>query len=370
MQQFFKLITVVIIITALSTSHAAGQAEEKPSGKLSGLFFMDYFYNVMRDTGIAALPNTVLNGPGDVHGLQIRRVYFTYDFRYNSRLSSKFRLESDEANFTSSLSGKDAKKFGVFIKDAYVRFNYWRNQDIYAGIQGTPGFEVSERIWENRYIEKTIMDLRGACPSRDMGISFRGNIDTAGIFKYWFMIANGNAGLPEADKYKRFYGHVEITPLKNLSITIYADYQSKAPANDIFNPGEKIKNSIMTTSLFIGYRKRNSFSAGLEAYYRTTENGFKLTNNYSVKQETGISVFSTLYFLKKWNVYARYDLLEPNLHSQSHGDTRNLFMGGLAYKPNNNLIFSPNVFVETHEKTATRSIKNSVTSRITVSWSF
>jgi len=365
-----KTITFSVLVFLLNTTCLFGQTTEQPSGKLSGVFFIDYYYNMMRDTAIGSMPNTILKGAEDVHGFQVRRIYLTYDYRFNSKFSSKFRLESDEANFTSNLTGNKPNKFGMFVKDAYVKWNYFGKHDVYFGIQGTPGFEISERIWGNRYIEKTIMDVRGICPSRDLGVSFRGNIDSAGVFKYWFMFANGNAGLPETDKYKRYYGNLEITPIKNFTITLFADYQSKKPFANDFISSEKLNNNILTGALFLGYRKKDKFSCGIETFYRKTENAYKLTDKYVDADGFGYSLFTTYHISQKINAFARFDKLEPNIHKLSDGDMRDLYIVGVAYKPSVNFTLSPNVFVETYEKKGVKKFKSSITPRLTINWSF
>lgn len=365
-----RLFTLMFVMLLIQSTNSQETATEQPMGRLSGVFFMDYYYNLMRDPLHGALSNTVLKGEQDVHGFQVRRIYLTYDYRFNSKFSSKLRLESDEANFTSNLAGNKANKFGMFVKDAYIKWNYFGNHDIYVGIQGTPGFEVSERVWGNRYIEKTIMDVRGICPSRDIGLSFRGNIDPEGVLKYWIMVANGNAGLPEMDKYKRYYGHLEVNPVKNFIITLFADYQSKSPIDNEFSPGQAIGNDIFTTALLLGYRESAKYSFGIETFYRKTENAVLLSDSYDDAEGIGYSVFATYYFNENLNMYARYDQFDPNLHKDALGDSRSLIIAGVAYKPAPNFTISPNLFIETFEETDGQKIKNSVTPRVTALWSF
>ena len=362
------LFTFLLFVLSIATLTA--QTNEEPKGKISGVFFMDYFYNTARDTGFSNLPNTAIRGEKFIHGIQIRRIYFTYDYKFNSKFSSRFRLESDEMNFTTNSSADKGSKFGVFVKDAYIKWNYSGKHYLYTGIQSTPAFEVSESVWGNRYMEKTIMDLRGAVSSRDFGISLRGQFDSTGVFKYWLMYANGSAGSPETEEYKRFYAQVEITPVKNLSITLYGDYQAKADINDEFNPGATLDNNILTTAFFIGYKEKDKFSAGVETYYRNISNGYTLTDSYDNLKGMGLSIFGNYYFSPKLGIFARFDRFEPNMDSDVKGDTRNLYIGGLAIKPAENFIISPNIFVETFEKVGTTKIKSSVNTRVTLCWNF
>lgn len=362
----------IILASLLLTTSVMAQITEEPSGKLSGVFYVDYYFNAVRDTGFHALPNKALNGVQDVHGLQIRRIYLTYDYRFNSKFSSRFRLESDEANFTTDVKGEKAGKFGVFVKDAWIRWNYTKSHEVIVGIQPTPAFEVSEMVWENRYIEKTILDLRKVVPSRDLAISFKGKIDPQGMFKYWLMYGNNQAGLPESDKYKRYFGQVEANINKNFYFTAYADYQEKKKLTSAFNSNEELSNNKMTYAFFAGYRKKEVFSGGVEVYTGTTQNDYPLfaDSSYTNSNGLGISIFATYYIKQNLNVFGRYDVFEPNSHTLATSDKRNLVIAGIAFKPVEKLIISPNVFIEMYENIGNREVKSSITPRLTASWAF
>jgi hypothetical protein len=365
MKYFFTFQLFFLAIASLSA-----QTEEEPKGKISSVFFMDYYYNAARDTGFANIPNTAITGDKGVHGLRIRRIFFTYDYKFNSKLSSRFRLESDELNFTTNSAGNKANKFGVIVKDAFIKWNYIGWHSLIVGIQNTPAYEVSESLWGNRYIEKTIMDLRGAVSSRDLGLSLRGQFDSTGIFKYWLMYTNGDAGLPEKDKYKRYYAQFELTLFKNLSITVYGDYQAKVLVADDVNPGRVMNGDILTSAFFIGYKVKDKFTAGVETYFRKVKNAYKLVDSYDNLNGMGLSIFGNYFFNQKIGLFARFDRFDPNLASDAKGDSRNLYIGGLAFKPAEKFIISPNIFIETFEKVGALKIKNSVTPRVTLSWTF
>lgn len=365
MKQFLLMMAI-----AFTTLSLFAQADDTPSGKLSGNFFIDYYYHAARDTGFALLNNFAVPGKKDVHGLQIRRIYLTYDYRFNSKISSRFRLESDEANFTTNNAGNKANKFGVFVKDAYIKWSFTKGHDVIIGIQPTPAFEVSEMVWENRYIEKTILDLRKIVSSRDMAISFKGKIDNSGLFKYCLMYGNNNSSTPEIDEYKRYFAQLEVSPIKNLLVTLYGDIQSKGNIKNDIVVGESLSNNVLTTALFIGYRKKDKFSAGIEAFNSVVKNGYKLVDSYTNSKGLGLSVFGNFHFTAKHSIYGRFDYFDPNTHANAIDDTRNLFIAGFAIKPMEKLTISPNIFVETFEKVGNREITSSVTSRVTASWAF
>jgi len=360
---------LAIVLFAIMATGIYAQKSDEPAGKISGIIFGDYYWNAMRDTGFADLKNIASSGLKDVHGLQLRRIYFTYDYKFSSKLSSRFRVESDEANFTANSTDK-ATKFGLFIKDAHIKWNVVPGHDLIFGIQPTPAYEVSEGEWGNRFLEKTIMDLRGIVPSRDMAISLRGRIDSTGKVRYWLMYGNNSPGKPENDGYKRFYGHVELTPVKNVIITAYADYQVKKEIIDPFEVTNELKNDILTLAFFTSYKIKDKFSAGFELYYNKVNNGFN--NGAFLVNKTGIgcSVFGSLNLTQKLTVTGRYDYFEPNSQEGSAGDRRNWFLGGMNYKAADRLIISPNIIIESYEKMGAIEIESSVTPRLSFSWTF
>jgi hypothetical protein len=362
-----KFLFVVLMCLGFTLS---SQVVEQPAGKISGSFFVDYFYNVSRDDNFDALSNTALGGDEGVSGFQIRRIYLSYDYRFNSNLSTRLRFESDESNFTSNQAGDKANKFTMFIKDAFLDWRYADGHKLVVGIQPTPAFGASESNWGNRYIEKTIMDLRKVVPSRDLALSLKGKIDADGMFKYWVMYGNNGAGSPEEDQYKRYFAHVEVLPLTNFNFTLYGDYQSRTSIDNAFAEGETLSNNILTSAIYAGYMVKDKFSAGAEVYFRTVQNGFRMADDYTDSKGFGLSVFGTYHFSQKINAFARFDNFEPNSHEDAINDKRQLIIGGLAYRPNSKLSISPNFLVETYEGSGADEADSSVTARLTASWSF
>ncbi len=360
----------LLIVLLFLGSTLRSQVVEQPAGKISGTFFADYYYNVSRDGNFGSLSNTALGGEEGVNGLQIRRIYLSYDYRFNSNLSTRLRLESDEANFTSNLDGDKANKFSMFVKDAYLDWGFSEGHKLIVGIQPTPAFSASESNWGNRYIEKTIMDLRKIVPSRDLALSLKGKMDANGMFKYWLMYGNNGAGSPEKDKYKRYFAQLEVLPLANFNFTLYGDFQSRASIDNFFVAGETLSNNILTSAFYAGYKMKDKFSAGMEVYFRTVQNGYQLADAYTDSKGFGVSVFGTYHFSQKVNAFGRFDNFEPNSHENATNDKRHLIIGGLAFRPNSQLTVSPNFLVETYEGSGADEVDSSVTARLTASWSF
>lgn len=359
----------ILTILLLSTSCFVFAQEVVNKGRISGYMFGDYFYNMSRDSSISSLSNVVNGGNKDLNGFQLRRVYFSYDYDISEKFVTRFRLEADQAANTSN------NKIGVFVKDAYLTWkNIFDGSDLTFGIQPPPAYEVSEAVWGNRFLEKTIMDVRGIVSSRDIAISLKGKFDSEGMFKYWVMIGNGSGNSPESDKYKRFYVHVQYTPFKQFTATLYADLKARPNINDpasTANPPATVANNDLTYALFFGYKEKDAYTLGVEGFLNPRQNGMVKNNSLKSKTGMGISAFGSYNFSKDLAVVGRYDLYDPNTDSDVKGDSRNWFIFSLNYKPDAKVTISPNVVIEIYESIPNgRSIDASITPRITFFYSF
>ena len=162
------LIAVSLSSTSAAAQTTSGQADEPrfPSSKISGLMFGDYYWfnQSHRDEVSNADPTPIR----ELHGLWFRRLYFTFDYAYSERLSTRFRLE---ANSNGDFTGDDIVPY---VKDAYLKWTYTHKQQLTLGIQPTLTFSWLEELWGLRHIEKTPADLYRLDSSRDFGFTFNG----------------------------------------------------------------------------------------------------------------------------------------------------------------------------------------------------
>ena len=348
-------------------------------GKFSGYMFGDYFYNVARDSAFnsGGLPNPAdaTKGPKDFQGFQLRRIYFAYDNDISEKFTTRLRLEADQGDIYGS------GKIGFAIKDAYLQWKeVFQGSSLVFGISPTPTFDVSEGVWGYRAIEKTIMDLRGIVPSRDFGLALMGKFNDEGTINYRLMVANGSGNKPETDKYKRFYGMLHFKPTKEIVVTLNGDYKVAPSINDPTSssvPPATISNSTVTGSLFAAYKEPDKFNVGVEGFLQSTQNGYhdptSTSPDLTSKSAMGFTVYASVNVSPDVSVVGRYDFFDPNTNSGSKGDSRNLIIGGLSWKPDKNVSIIPNVEVETYEKApapSTRTYDASVTGRLTFYYVF
>ncbi|MBP9582044.1 MAG: hypothetical protein KBE38_07790 [Ignavibacterium sp.] len=365
-----KKIFIVVLVSLFSSS---GFAQDDNWGKISGQVFVDYFYNVARDGNFSNFDNTAVEGAKDLNGFLLRRASLNYDKNISDKFSARFRLEADSKANTSN------NKIGVFVKDASLKWkNIFEGSDLIFGIQPTPSFDVSERYWGYRCLEKTIQDLRGFVPSRDFGIALRGKISESNNINYTLMFGNNSANSLETDKYKRYYAAVDFSPINNFTIALTGDFKSKAALINPENENETLSNNSILSSLFLGYAEKDKFSFGVEGVFQINQNSSTYIEEGNIKinnvNALGVSAFASYWFSETIGALLRYDYFDPYLNEDPLiiSDSRNYIIAGVDFKVDKNISIIPNVIYESYEKDSIvgLSFDPSVTARVTLYYNF
>lgn len=370
--------TIGVLLFACLFAVAAFAQEKKdefPKTKFSGLIFGDYYYNALRDSNFnkgTMTGSNALSGKSNENSVKINRILFTFEHKMAKNLEALFRLESAPSTSTGN------SLYGTFVKDAYMKWGYYKTHNVQFGLFSTGAWDVSESFWLNRNVEKTISDLRGAASARDFGIGLNGKIDSLGKMKYSVMFGEGlGVATYAVDWYKRYFGTFTYSPIlelndkkevaKELAINLFADFKEAASkTNPYYNTdgsrGEKnLNGNVMHFTLFVGYKEKDKYSFGLECYYNQAKNGFNyvdtddpLKSKLINKNGIGLSVFGTYNVSEKSTVFGRFDYFDPNSYSSkgAKGDSRNFIILGGSYSPAKNMSISPNVAIETYEKIA------------------
>ncbi|MDP2366373.1 MAG: hypothetical protein Q8M94_21680 [Ignavibacteria bacterium] len=360
-----------IIIAALAALFSSfGYAQENDWGKISGQFFVDYFYNIARDGNFSNFNNSAVEGTKDLNGFLLRRASLNYDKNISDKFSARFRLEADSKSNTSN------NRIGVFVKDASLKWkNIFEGSDLIFGIQPTPSFDVSEKYWGYRSLEKTIQDLRNFVPSRDFGIALRGKIAESGNANYTVMFGNNSANSPETDKYKRYYAAVDFSPINNFTIALTGDFKSRASVQDPRNENATLAHNSILSSLFLGYGEKNKYSLGVETVFQFNQNDLRVGGNINPELKSanalGISAFGSYWFTETIAALLRYDYFDPNMDELSKGNSRNYIIAGVDFKADKNISFIPNVIYESYESLPEgTSFGASMTGRLTLYYNF
>lgn len=274
----FKKILNILIFPFISFSQ----------GKISGYMFGDYYY-VLKNHDESLK---------DQNGFWFRRIYFTYDYKFNENLFSRFRLE---LNSPGDFKTKD--KIKPFIKDAFLGFKM-KNHTAYFGISPTPTWEFLENFWGYRSVEKTPADLYKSGSSRDFGIAFKGKLSN--YFSYHFLFANGEGEASETNKGKKTMLSFLFNK-KDFYVEFYLD-----------NSQEKEDKDKNMYQIFFGL-KRKKFTLGFQAYQQ------------NIKQGEGVEDLK----LKVYSVFLNLNLSEKTvlLLRADKSDEPNPYISSQAYIP-------------------------------------
>ena len=214
----------------------------------------------------------------------------------------------------------------AYFKNAALRYNK-RKLTINFGIIDMLQFKVQERFWDHRYLYKSYMDAYRFGSSADIG--------TQAIYKVtdWLTtdltLSNGEgySKLQLDNSYKTGIG-VTITPVKKLLFRTYYSFIGK----------DNVLQS--TLSLFAGYTI-SSFKIGAELNYQFN------SNNIENMDKWGYSFYSMYNFAKKWEVFARYDILtstkvDEEEYGWNYARDGSALIAGIQFRPIKNVNISLN----------------------------
>lgn len=303
----------IIIIMLLSLAVMSVMGVNAWADEIEGYMVPEYYMVANHYSGEKGIE-------GD-HGFWLRRIYFGYNAELGDDWSARVRFEMNSAAFASS-------ELIPYVKDAFVKKKFG-GMAIIAGIIEPPSFNLVEKFWGYRYIEKTAPDYFKLASSRDFGIALDGK--TAGGIVYTVMYGNYSSNKGEAEKGKVVYGRLGYE-----AKTAYVE------ANAHFG-GDAGKDKFYLT-LFGGLKGDwGRFGVGYHMFSQEPKTG--------KKEETGVvSGFAVLNLSKKTEVFARYDhltdfmlkdladyLVIPGKHYKPR-----VIMAGVNFKVSKNVELSPN----------------------------
>ena len=334
----------------------------KPSGKLWGYTFGDFYYKAHTDSLNRGGGNQYTGIEQGRNAFQIRRAYLGYNYDIHPKFSAELLLAAEDniapANGTANGDLTSNGKLTFYVKYANVRWkNIWKGTDLVVGQLATPAFSlVVEPIWGYRAIERTITDIRRT-PSFDLGASLQGKFDPdKGNYGYDLMVGNGTSARPENDKFKWFYGDVYAKFLdKKLVFHLYADYQRLNWTSTFHHSRNMVKGFAAYTT--------PAFTFGAEAFVNHGQQdviGSKEASKDTISANaTGISLFARGPIVKdKLGYFARFDGYNPDtkfndgnyssvsgLTSTYEPNNKERFItAGFDFTPTKNVHFMPNIW--------------------------
>jgi hypothetical protein len=323
--------------------------QEKTGGRIHGLIVGDYFYKAKGDSqpygdSLSQYSQPI---PKDFQGFQIRRLHLFYDYNISESFFTRFQLEGNNKSL------EPGGRQGLYVKTAYAEWkNIFPASNLLIGLVLTPTWSSVEGIWGYRSIEKTITDFRGLGIASDMGVQLKGTISSGSQLNYALMIGNGTAQKPENNKYKKYYLMMSGSPIKNISVEAYMDYEPAAGGKDR-----------TTWKAFLSYQ---------EKYLMI---GAEILDQEQMKQDVlsidksalGLSLFSWYLFNDQWKVYGRADYYDPDRLSVNTGFYECFISLGADYTPIKDIHFMPNIWINTFtdKSSAGRKKDTDIVPRIT-----
>jgi len=280
--------------------------------RVSGLAYLDYFVQL-------ATPDSAREG---LHGFNFRRLYLTADATLSDAFSARARLEASDVTLGPRGSTP-------FVKDLYLRWRHDSGHGLTLGITSPPVWDVSERVWDFRSLERTLLELNRVASSRDLGLRADGPIPVGreGLLRYAVMVGNNEGVFPEDDVSKRVYAQLEVRPAEPLVFTLGGSLAGYDEDRDDERTGAWDANA------FLGYVS-DAFRGGVEAFYQQTD----YADDHALDM-AGASVFGTFWVTPEVGVVGRFDRVRRETFQEvDDGEElpvagfENFATGGVAYR--------------------------------------
>lgn len=401
-KQTLKNLTKALALAGIAAMPFVSNAQVKFSGQVFG----DYAYKLHSDSISNRVSKATYADRQAYQGFDIRRVYLTADYDINSKVHVNVNLANE-----GNVLGDGSRAF--YLKGANITFkDIFTGSNLIIGQQTTPTFATtpgSESTWGYRFVEKTIMDMRGIASSNDLGVGLEGKY-MDGNFGYNILYGNNNGAKLEispstsAANAHRLYGDVYGRFLnKQIIVQLYGDYSScDSTKNPKYNKNKSYTSTNTTFKVFAAYTGK-LFTLGGEWFAQTQANG-AVNSDSTIRNvaPTGFSVFANVPLIndkdtsKKTNlgailsVFARYDSYNPDANladgsvyvsnKWSKGVTytapnEGLIVAGLDWVVAKNVHITPNIEVssyknKTSKSDATNRSDSDMTARVTFFWKF
>ena len=307
-----KIAVLFLLIQGLFTmGYSQNTSEEfKPGGKPLALIFANFHSDFV---------------DGETYpGYEITRAYLGYEYSFSKEWYAKTVLDVGDP-------GTGNLQMTAYLKNAYMQYSK-NNFTASFGLVATTQFKVSEKIWGNRYLEKSFQDAYKFNASADLGMSF--DYRFADFISADFTLVNGEGYKKlQSDKYLRPGLGVTINPVKEVTARVYADYM-----------GEKINQlsqaEQQSLATFLAYTGSKFTIAGEYNYQKN----FGMTEG---KDIYGTSIFANYYPCKNLKLIGRFDDLRSKkltgaTDPWNFSKDGQLFIAGLEYSPVKGVKITPN----------------------------
>jgi hypothetical protein len=301
---------LIILLTYISISIAA-------DGKIGGVTYFDYTNSKEKSAFV------------------LKRQYFSYGIDISDEV--KFRVvfdvgRTDVGTVLRKDGGEKSEdtRLVAFLKKAQIdhRTSYGK---ISMGLIGMNTYNIQEKNWGYRFIEKSAIDKYKFSSTADLGIGFSRVL--VNQLKMSLQVVNGEGYKnPQSDKYHKIafnstYGEHNLVKNSGFNAgVVYTTEQTDDKPNTM-------------ASLFGGF-------AGM---------GLRLGGQFNMLKKGGIesqiiSVSSNYSMTDKLDAFVRYDMFDPNTDEiDGWKDNSTYLIAGIQLSCGNGLLVAPNIRVESYE---------------------
>ena len=288
-------------------------------GKIGGVTYFDY------------------SNTEKASGFNFQRQYFGYGGEVSDQVSYKILFDVGRTNnkllYTWSVKENDSLKVTedtrlvTYLKKAQI--NYKSSLGIFNfGLIGMNTYNIQEKNWGYRFIEKSAIDKNKFSSTADIGVGFsKSFIEKLNLS---FQIVNGEGfKKPQGDKYHKIafnatYGEGNLN--KNDGYNTGLVYTTESTDTD----------AITMTSLFGGFAGMGLRLGG--EYDMLTKDSFKsniisVSANYAVRD--------------KIDIFARYDMIDDN--DDTNKNVKNYLVTGIVLTCDGGISVAPNMRMTTFE---------------------
>ena len=298
-------------------------------GKISGIGFFNYTYDLTEEASGA-----------DKSSFAFNRIYFTYSNTISDQISFKFQTDvgrfdlvdyDKEAKIATIDESPEMGHLFAYIKKAQLD---WKTpiSKITLGMQGMNVFNVTEKTWGFRFIEKSPMDKHKFSSSADMGIGVSGKFSNV---SYSLLSTNG-AGYKkeESDAFKKtsiqlVYGEKKLVKKDGFNIGTSLTFEP-------YHDGEDYMKSVMA---FFGGYAGSGFRVGAEFDTKT--------DSKTELSEQIIAFYGSYKFTDVFEGLVYIDMYDEDTATDEDGET--YIIAGLNYYPTKGLTITPNVRLKSFE---------------------
>ena len=301
---------LIILLTYISISIAA-------DGKIGGVTYFDYTNSKEKSAFV------------------LKRQYFSYGIDISDEV--KFRVvfdvgRTDVGTVLRKDGGEKSEdtRLIAFLKKAQIdhRTSYGK---ISMGLIGMNTYNIQEKNWGYRFIEKSAIDKYKFSSTADLGIGFSRVL--VNQLKMSLQVVNGEGYKnPQSDKYHKIafnstYGEHNLVKNSGFNAgVVYTTEQTDDKPNTM-------------ASLFGGF-------AGM---------GLRLGGQFNMLKKGGIesqiiSVSSNYSMTDKLDAFVRYDMFDPNTDEiDGWKDNSTYLIAGIQLSCGNGLLVAPNIRMESYE---------------------